>query len=381
MNGRLYDPILGRMLSPDNYIQAPDFSQNFNRYSYVLNNPLKYVDPDGEWLHIAIGAAFGMYQGYQIGLENGAEGSEMFSYICPGTSMAGAATFKIDAMVFLGGVVIGVAVFGETVKYFLDFWTYSFLGRFTLPEWLNLSTGVVILIIVVVALLLFWATEWYEKKSLGIDPKAEPKSRYIGAGVLIAMALIVILIGDPTTGDYWGTVAAEEQPRLDNREVQIHPGELLALMHDTQKNLVMLDVRDQRDYNQFHIRAAHQLDPTLDAVETAATDDLDDLNARTVVVTMSNGEEDATEAWKTLVANDVINVYILEGGINEWLEIFGEDADPKPVAYPNQLAFTFTEAIGGRCVASDPNAHEFELVYEPKVKIAAAGAVVGGGCG
>jgi rhodanese-related sulfurtransferase len=195
------------------------------------------------------------------------------------------------------------------------------------------------------------------------------------------MALIVILIGDPTTGDYWGTVAAEEQPRLDNREVQIHPGELLALMHDTQKNLVMLDVRDQRDYNQFHIRAAHQLDPTLDAVETAATDDLDDLNARTVVVTMSNGEEDATEAWKTLVANDVINVYILEGGINEWLEIFGEDADPKPVAYPNQLAFTFTEAIGGRCVASDPNAHEFELVYEPKVKIAAAGAVVGGGCG
>jgi hypothetical protein len=80
--------------------------------------------------------------------------------LCPGTSMAGAATFKIDAMVFLGGVVIGVAVFGETVKYFLDFWTYSFLGRFTLPEWLNLSTGVVILIIVVVALLLFWATEW-----------------------------------------------------------------------------------------------------------------------------------------------------------------------------------------------------------------------------
>ena len=48
MNGRLYDPILGRMLSPDNYIQAPDFTQNFNRYSYVLNNPLKYTDPSGE---------------------------------------------------------------------------------------------------------------------------------------------------------------------------------------------------------------------------------------------------------------------------------------------------------------------------------------------
>ena len=48
MNARLYDPALGRFLSPDPYVQAPDFSQNFNRYSYCLNNPLKYTDPTGE---------------------------------------------------------------------------------------------------------------------------------------------------------------------------------------------------------------------------------------------------------------------------------------------------------------------------------------------
>jgi hypothetical protein len=46
MNGRLYDPVLGRMLSPDNY--AHEGSQGANRYSYVLNNPLKFTDPDGE---------------------------------------------------------------------------------------------------------------------------------------------------------------------------------------------------------------------------------------------------------------------------------------------------------------------------------------------
>jgi hypothetical protein len=48
MNARLYDPALGRFLSPDPFVQAPNFSQNFNRYSYTLNNPLKYVDKDGE---------------------------------------------------------------------------------------------------------------------------------------------------------------------------------------------------------------------------------------------------------------------------------------------------------------------------------------------
>ncbi len=49
MNGRLYDPVLGRFLSPDNYIQIPDNTQNFNRDTYALNNPLVYTDPDGEW--------------------------------------------------------------------------------------------------------------------------------------------------------------------------------------------------------------------------------------------------------------------------------------------------------------------------------------------
>ena len=300
--------------------------------------------------------------------------------LCPGTSMAGAATLKIDAMVFLAGVTIGVFVFGETVPHFMDFWTTSDLGRLTLPDWLGIPSGVVVLFIVVFALLLFWGAEQVEKKTAGNDPADAPKARYVGAGVLILLALMVLIIGDPTTSDYWDAVAAEEQPRLENREVQIHPGELLALMNDSFKNLIILDVRDQGDYNQFHLRAAQQIDPTQEAVEDAAPD-LIGLNNRTVIVAMSNGEEDATDAWKTLTANNVINAYVLEGGVNAWLAIFGEDADPKPVAYPDQLAFEFDAALGGRCVASDPNAHEFELVYEPKVKIAAAGAVVGGGCG
>jgi len=58
MNGRLYDPKLHRFLSPDNYVQDPFNTQNFNRYGYVLNNPLSYVDPSGEFIPLlAIGVA------------------------------------------------------------------------------------------------------------------------------------------------------------------------------------------------------------------------------------------------------------------------------------------------------------------------------------
>ena len=48
MNGRMYDPVMSGFLSVDQYVQSPGNSQNFNRYAYCLNNPLKYVDPDGE---------------------------------------------------------------------------------------------------------------------------------------------------------------------------------------------------------------------------------------------------------------------------------------------------------------------------------------------
>jgi RHS repeat-associated protein len=73
LNARLYDPILGRFLSPDLYVQMPDNLQNFNRYIYGLNNPLMYVDPGGEklewlgWLLVGLGLDAGIILGTAAG--------------------------------------------------------------------------------------------------------------------------------------------------------------------------------------------------------------------------------------------------------------------------------------------------------------------------
>jgi RHS repeat-associated protein len=48
MNGRIYDPLLGRFLSADIDIQDPSDLQSYNRYSYVHNRPLSFTDPNGE---------------------------------------------------------------------------------------------------------------------------------------------------------------------------------------------------------------------------------------------------------------------------------------------------------------------------------------------
>ncbi len=48
MNARIYDPLLGRFLSPDPEVTDVERMQNYNRYAYVMNNPLSYTDPSGE---------------------------------------------------------------------------------------------------------------------------------------------------------------------------------------------------------------------------------------------------------------------------------------------------------------------------------------------
>lgn len=65
MNARLYDPALGRFLSPDPYVQFPESSQSFNRYTYAMNNPLSYIDRNGEiaWLIPTAFAIAGAYLG------------------------------------------------------------------------------------------------------------------------------------------------------------------------------------------------------------------------------------------------------------------------------------------------------------------------------
>ena len=95
MNGRLYDPQIGRFLSTDNFVQEPTNSQNFNRYSYCLNNPLKYTDPSGEiwWIpvlaNICMNAAIS--RAYGDGLLNGALtglATSAMSLVCSGMTNA-----------------------------------------------------------------------------------------------------------------------------------------------------------------------------------------------------------------------------------------------------------------------------------------------------
>lgn len=302
---------------------------------------------------------------------------------CPGTSLVSAVTGRIDGIFFALGTLTGIFLFGETVPWFETWWNSSYYGRLTLMDVFHLSNGVVVLLVVLMALFMFWGGEQLEHIFGKRDLKKEPRLRVAGALALALVALAVVFIGAPSTDQKWAKIELSKEALLTERQVQISPGELLASIADDKLKVVMLDVRPEGQYNLFHLRGAQNL--PLARLDAAAPGLLLQAAVNTVFVVMSNDETLATQAWKTLVAQSVPNVYILEGGLNNWLRIFAqEDPQITPTPTPpgdDQPAYVFSAALGSRYSAASPNPLEWKLEYTPKIKLQIKRDKSGGGCG
>lgn len=118
MNGRMYDPLNGRMLSADNYVNGMFSTQAYNRFSYANNNPLKYTDPDGE---IAFLAVVGIVAAVSGGLNLAANWGNVNSFgdglfyfgvgagIGAGATVGGAALAPVIGTGAISGAVFGAA--------------------------------------------------------------------------------------------------------------------------------------------------------------------------------------------------------------------------------------------------------------------------------
>jgi len=83
---------------------------------------------------------------------------------CPGTSFCAASIGKIDALVFIGGLFIGIFVFAEGYPLWEDFYKAQFQGIPKISEVVGVSDGLMALIIVLIAFGMFYVGEWAEKK-------------------------------------------------------------------------------------------------------------------------------------------------------------------------------------------------------------------------
>lgn len=325
---------------------------------------------------------------------------------CPTTSLASASTGKIDGMLFMLGGFVGAFLFGETERFFSDWWNNAgYYGRVTLDQVFNLPFGVVVLLVVLMALFMFWGAEQLEHIFGKKDLRKEPKLRIAGAGVLFAAAVVVVLIGSPTLAEKYNkltftrtetieqlnaepivnTITYTADQMLENRLVFVTPAEAFKAKYNQAMKPVYLDVRSEADYNLYHLEDA--VNVPLSRIEEVIPILLTEPPANTVFIVMSNDETAAIEAWKILSASSVPNVYILEGGVNNWIGFFGKEdktltAQPKPNAGDDELGFIFPAALGSNYDSCSPNPVEYEnLEFVAKIKLQLKRDKSGGGCG
>ncbi len=111
---------------------------------------LVYVNPN--YLYSAIVGGVVMGAGFIMG------------GFCPGTSFCGAAIGKIDAMVFVAGLFIGVFGFSISFDWWKELYYAAFKGSPKMSEALGITDGLFALLLIIVASGMFWAAEWAEKK-------------------------------------------------------------------------------------------------------------------------------------------------------------------------------------------------------------------------
>jgi rhodanese-related sulfurtransferase len=311
---------------------------------------------------------------------------------CPGTSIVALATLKIDGLFFAIGVSLGTLLFSVSVHNFSGFWNSSFMERLTIPEVFEIQNGWVVFGVVLMALAMFYAAELSEqffgqkRKRLNVVPLT--RLRMVGVALLLGGGLLTLLLGDPSAEDKWARIPQEEKDKLVNREIYISAGEFIEAASDDALYLNIIDVRDQSSFNLFHFRNAERY--TLEQLQSINTiKALRHLPENTVNVVVSNGEAASTEAYKLLKGEGILNLYVLEGGINQWLEVFaGSDAgiekatagERKPAA-EEDLHFSFSFAVGDNYPFArllNMKSLAETMTFERKIKIERKASLKGG---
>ncbi len=205
----------------------------------------------------------------------------------------------------------------------------------------------------------------------------------VGAAILLLASGALALHGQPDLDQKWEYLAPKLEPQLIQREVYIDPAELLHLMNDDYIHLVIYDVRTESDWNEFHLVDSSRM--SLKSLKEERKR-LRSLPENAVVVVVSNDEIRATEAWKRLMVVAKPNAYILEGGLNLWLNIYGvpeEETDMHGKASLGKpdgtLRHGFKLALGDRHAAAQPDEHLVpQREYTSKVKLMKKIAKAGG---
>jgi len=233
---------------------------------------------------------------------------------CPGTSIVGAVSGKLDAIFTLVGVVLGIGVFEETYVYLKDFYYSGYMGELSIAAWAGVPQGLVVLGVVVMALAAFWAVERFGPKgAFRRDPsaaKAERPALLKTAGVALVAGSLVMVVQFAGPGQSKAIFARGPENVLFTPKVEAL--DVAGWVVEARPDLMVVDVRK---------------DPAASgvpgAMEVAAEDLLDYRRRpafatdRVIVIVDEDGGEIGHECVRSLRASG-LDVVLMAGGALAW---------------------------------------------------------------
>lgn len=232
---------------------------------------------------------------------------------CPGTAAAGVASGKLDALVFLGGVVIGAIVYNATYGL-----TDGLLGERTVLIAFGLPRGLFALFFTLAAVGAFYFAEWVENRfSSGGLYLNSMFLRAFSIVLVIAAVAVFILPSEPgaesvaSAGDFSDQALLEA---VEEAEDHIEPEDLADALMRGEQGLVVVDVRSLGEYQSFHISGA------VNVPLPGLIDYLAPYKNQGRIVLYSNGMTHPAQARDALARLGFQNVFMLTDGLQGFLD-------------------------------------------------------------
>lgn len=283
-------------------------------FSYLgwIDYSLLYINPTFLWSAIIGGVIMGL--GFILG------------GFCPGTSLTAAVIGKIDAMFFVGGMLIGIFFFGQFYEAFESIYLGNNLGGVFVFESLGMSREWFALMLILVALLAFVITQKIED-SVNDTPAVVREARPSHAlpAFLVIFAGVMLLVLPPQPRSTWHeTGASTILKEMASREHYTCPDEVaFSIMQEQKHPVLLVDVREPADFKRFTLPGAINI-PLDEILHRRWRPVLESYDYR--VALFSYSDTHAEEAWLIARRAGLKEIKVLEGGLNNFLySIFLEE--------------------------------------------------------
>ena len=297
---------------------------------------------------------------------------------CPGTSVAALGTGKIDAFVFLAGVMGGLIAYGEVFPSIQSWAKPEGAPTITLDTLTGIPYGILVFAFILMAAGGFLAAEWAEGKLSGAPQGNQPllgkgplvnTSRIVMAG-LLGLGFISLFLGSPY-GKTKVSMDTAELARItatghDKISAEKIADDYLAGLGDYK----IIDIRSAQAFATYHLPESENMHVN--------SDEFNDIERNENIVIYSDDAEATAKVWFILKARGYKSVRTLDGGLKSWMDNVLYPSKPVDTSKAAQEAFAkravVAERLGGEAQGADGSTKTIRKAPTPPPAPAAGGA-------